>query len=67
MISELETRFVDSPPNGSGLLYLLPRECVSLEVEEDVPEVLSQAVHFYRDDLPHSQMLPIEKKIWVRR
>ena len=67
VISELEARFTDSPSHSSGLLYLLPKESVSLEVADDVPGALSQAVHFYKDDLPHSQMFSIEYRMWVRK
>ena len=67
MISDLEARFTDSPSHSSGLLYLLPKESVSLEVEDDVPSALSQAVDSYKDDLPHSQLFSIEYRMWVRK
>ena len=67
VISEFERRFTDSTSHSSGLLFLLPRECVSLEVEDNVPGAVTQAVHIYKDDLPHSQIFPIEYRMWIRK
>ena len=67
VIRELQDRFTDNPSHASGLLYLLPSECISLEVEQDLPEELAKAVDFYQDDLPHSLMFPTEYCMWIRK
>ena len=50
IISDLQNRFIENPLYGVGLLYLLPTECCSDKSEDsddNVPEVLLQAVDFY--------------------
>ena len=50
-----------------GLLHLLPSECVSLEMESDMPTELAIAADFYKDDLLHSLMLPMEYGMWIKK
>ena len=67
VIRELLERFTENSSQGSGLLYLLPSESISVEVEDEIPRELAQAVDFYQDDLPHSVMFPTEYRMWVRK
>ena len=46
-------------------MHLLPSECVSIEIESDMPTELAIAADFYKDDLPHSLMLPMEYGMWI--
>ena len=48
MICELLERFTENSSHGSGLLYLLPSESISVEVEDEIPRELVQAVDFYQ-------------------
>lgn len=66
VISDLQDRFIENPFHGVGLLYLLPTECCSNNPEDNVPKALLQAVHFYKDDLPHAVMFPTEYRMWIR-
>ncbi len=66
-VSQLKGRFLDSSPHGIGLLHLLPSQCCSSENEDEIPQVLSQAVDFYKGDMPHSVMFPTEYHMWVKR
>ena len=54
VISDLQDRFAENPYHGVGLFYLLPAKCCSNNavLEDDVPEVLLQAVDHYQNDLP---------------
>ena len=47
----------------TGLLYLVPSECVLLEEESGIPEALTRAVELFQGDLPHAVMFP---NSWVR-
>ena len=70
VISELNVRFVDNPPHGIGLLHLLPSQlcaCSTSTNNFEVPENLKCTVDFYKDDLPHNVMFPIEYRMWVRK
>ena len=70
VISELNVRFVDNPPHGIGLLHLLPSQlcaCSTSTNNFEVPENLKCTVDFYKDDLPHNVMYPIEYRMWVRK
>ena len=67
VIRELLERFTENSSHGSGLLYLLPSESISVEVEDEIPRELAQAVDFYQDDLPHSVMFPTEYRMWIRK
>ena len=66
VILELEERFPENSSHVHGLLYLLPSDCVSSNLEGCALE-LTQAVDFYKDDLPHHQMFPTEYRMWVRK
>ena len=50
VIRELEERFAESSSQVHGLLYLIPSECTSSNLEGDCTPELSQAVDFYKDD-----------------
>ena len=63
VISELQGRFVDNSPHGFGLLHLIPSEC---HPNTSIPGVLTTAVDFYSDDLPHALLFPTEYRMWVR-
>ena len=69
VVAELQDRFLDNPGHdiALGLLHLLPSECVSLEMESDMPTELAIAADFYKDDLPHSLMLPMEYGMWIKK
>ena len=67
VISELEERFAESSSRASGLLYLLPSESASSKSEDSVPKELTQAVDFYKGDLPHQRMFSVEYRMWVRK
>ena len=67
VIRELLERFTENSSHGSGLLYLLPSESISVEVEDEIPRELAQAVDFYQDDLPHSVMFHTEYRMWIRK
>ena len=67
VIRELLERFIEDSSHGSGLLYLLPSESIYVEVEDEIPRELAQAVDFYQDDLPHSVMFPTEHRMWIRK
>ena len=68
LIAELEERFVNNPSQNivTGLLYLVPSECVQLEDESDISEELTKAVELFGGDLPHAVMFQIEYNSWVR-
>ena len=68
VIAELEERFVNNPSQDivTGLLYLVPSECVQLDDESDIPEELTKAVKLFEGDLPHAVMFRIEYNSWVR-
>ena len=68
VISDLQDRFIENPLHGVGLLHLLPTECCSNNavLEDNVPEVLLQAVDHYQNDLPHAVMFPTEYHMWIR-
>ena len=66
VVAELDDRFIDTPPECVGLLHLLPRECYSSELE-DMPDDLVKAAEFYKEDVPHSAMLPTEYRMWVSK
>ena len=67
VVAELNTRFLDNPARGIGLLHLLPSECCKQEVDDEIPPELAQAVDFYRSDLPHSVVFPVEYRMWRRK
>lgn len=66
-VSELKGRFLDSSPHGVGLLHLLPSQCCGSENEDEIPQVLSQAVDFYKVNMPHPVMFPTEYHMWVKK
>ena len=68
VVAELEERFVNNPSQDivTGLLYLVPSECVLLEEESGIPEALTRAVELFQGDLPHAVMFPMEYDSWVR-
>ena len=68
VIAEIEERFVNNPSQDivTGLLYLLPSECVLLNEDSGIPEQLTRALELFKDDLPHAVMIPIEYDSWVR-
>ena len=47
-----------------GLLYLLPSESIILDESNSYPVELAEAVHLYKDDLPHPLMTEIEYNLW---
>ena len=64
--TELKLRFMNTPPHGMGLLHLLPTKCREA-IDVDVPAVLSEAVAFYSEDLPHPTIFSTEYRMWVRK
>ena len=66
VIMELRQRFMDTPPHGVGLLHLLPSKCREA-IHVNVPAVLSEAVTFHSEDLPHPVMFSTEYRMWVRK
>ncbi|KAI6652513.1 Zinc finger MYM-type protein 1-like [Oopsacas minuta] len=50
----------------TGLLYLVPGECVQLDEDSDIPEELTKAVELFEGNLPHAVMFRIEYSSWVR-
>ena len=50
----------------TGLLYLVPSECVQLDNESDIPEELTKAVELFEGNLPHAVMFWIEYNSCVR-
>ena len=76
VISDLQQRFLDIPACGLSLMHLLPSQCVGDTQDRDssedfvaavISESLSEAVEFYRNDLPHSAMFYTEYQMWVRK
>ena len=67
VIRKLEERFAESSSQVHGLLYLIPSECTSSNWEGDCTPELSQAVDFYKDDLPRHKMFTVENRMWVRK
>ena len=68
VLNELEERFLNNNTQEivTGLLYLVPSECIQLEEGSDIPQPLADVVELYSDDLPHSVMFSIEYNSWVR-
>ena len=68
-MSQLQDRFVENPAYSIalGLLYLLPTECVRIEIYDNLPTEFAQAANLYKDDMPHSIMLSTEYSMWVRK
>ena len=62
VIIQLRQRFIDTPPHGIGLLHLLPSKCREA-IDVNVPAVLSEAVTFYSEDLPHPVMFSTEYRM----
>ena len=60
VIRELLERIMKISSHGSVLLYHLPSESISVEVEDEIPRELAEAVDFNQDDLPHSVIFPTE-------
>lgn len=59
--SELKGRLLNSSPHSIGLLHLLPSQCCSSEAEDEIPQVLSQVVDFYKgNNMPHPIIFPTE-------
>ena len=50
----------------TGLLYLVPSECIQLDIESDIPQQLTDVVQLFLNDLPHPAMFSIEYNSWVR-
>ena len=67
VLAELEERFFNNS-NGivTGLLYLVPSECVQLDIQSEIPQQLLDAVQVFSEDLPHSVMFSVEYNSWVR-
>ena len=55
IVAELEERFVNNPSQGivTGLLNLLPTECVQVQQDAGIPDDLASAVELFKGDLPH--------------
>lgn len=68
IVAELEERFVNNPSQGivTGLLNLLPSECVQVEQDAGIPDDLASAVELFKGDLPHDVMFSTEYFSWVR-
>lgn len=68
-VNELLERFGNNPAKDVtlGLLCLLPRECICFEDGVDLPDKLAETAKMYSDDMPHSQMLPTEYSMWIRK
>ncbi|XP_062512799.1 52 kDa repressor of the inhibitor of the protein kinase-like [Corticium candelabrum] len=66
VIRELDNRFSGNQYLVHGLLHLVPSKVAS-ESHDDFPETLSQAADYFKDDLPHHNMLSIEYRMWVRK
>ena len=68
IVSELEERFVNNISHSiaTGLLHLVPSECMCLGDDVGVPEDLIKAVDLFEDDLPHPVMFTTEYGLWVR-
>ena len=60
VICELEERFAESSLQAHGFLYFIPSVCTPSNLEGDCTPELSQAVNFYKDDLPHQKMFTVE-------
>ena len=63
---ELKQRFIETPPYGIGLLHLLPSACREA-TDANIPAILSEAVAFYSEDLPHPVIFSTEYRMWVRK
>ena len=52
IVAELEERFVNNPSQGivTGLLHLLPSECVQVEQDAGIPDDHASAVELFKDD-----------------
>ena len=61
---EIEDRFSGNQSLVHGLLHLVPSKVAS---HDGFPETLSQAAEYFKDDLPHHDMLAIEYRMWVRK
>lgn len=68
IVTELEVRFVNNPSQGivTGLLNLLPSECVQVEQDVGIPDDLASAVELFKGDLPHDVMFSTEYYSWVQ-
>ena len=66
VIRELDNRFSGNQYLVHGLLHLVPSKVAS-ESHDDFPETLSQSSDYFKDDLPHHDMLSIEYRMWVRK
>lgn len=69
VVNELLERFDNNPAKdwSLGLLCLLPRECICFEDDVALPDKLAETAKMYSDDMPHSQMLPTEYSMWIRK
>ena len=66
-ICQLESRFLDNSAHIVGLLYLLPSECTRTDftIDDGIPSNLTEAVQFYKSDLPQPVLFPTEYHMWV--
>ena len=62
VIRELDNRFSGNQYLVRGLLHFVPSKVAS-ESHNDFPETLCQAADYFKDDLPHHDMLSIEYRI----
>ena len=62
--SDLEDRFSSGAASCTGLLHILLAECRG---NLDIPKGLSDAVDFYRSDLPNASVFSTEYRMWVRK
>ena len=62
--SDLEDTFSSGAASCTGLLHILPAGCRG---NLDIPKGLSDAVDFYRSDLPNARVFPTEYRMWVRK
>ena len=67
IIGELQSRFLDNPGHCIGPLHLLPSECITLNSDTEVPEMLANVVKFYEDDPPIPVLFQTEFRMWVNR
>ncbi|MCG8622768.1 MAG: hypothetical protein MJE68_12330 [Proteobacteria bacterium] len=64
VIAELKKRFNNDSAHSVGLLHLLPTHALQ---DASIPQELSGAVDFYKNDLPNQVMFPTEFRMWVRK
>ena len=69
VIAELQNRFTDNPAHKItlGLLKLLPQNCINQDIDDELPEDLTEVAEYYSDDLPLPLGFPTEYEMWVKK